>query len=164
MSRRLVVASISLLLCACATTPSAPPKPFVATGGVNSRIGSASFSADAVMGPKINVRNVDGDDWRGTLLERSIDVSAHPGHLNGVNLTMAIDQEPNHLTVTGQIDGRIFRFELTADKLMVRTPTRSDDLPRTGPNEYDQVNFTGDAVEGKRPEPQFALALAGTFL
>lgn len=163
MVRRFLIAS-ALVLGGCATTPSKPPTPFVATGSINSRIGSASFDADAVAGPKIQVRNVDGDNWRGTLRDTTVDVSAQPGHIGGVNLTMAIDQEPNDLVITGQLNGRIFRFELTPDRLRVRTDTRSDDLPRTGANEYDQVNFTGDAVEGKRPEPQFAFALVGTFL
>jgi hypothetical protein len=45
------------------------------------------------------------------------------------------------------------------------TDTRSDNLPRTGPSQYASVNLSGDAVDpAKRPEPQFAFALMGTFL
>lgn len=160
---RTVVASLTFFLASCATAPSAPAKPFVATGAINTRVGNASFSADAVAGPEINIRNVGGNDWRGTLRDQTIDVTVRGNRVTGVNLTVQIEEQPNQLVITGQLAGSMFRFELTPDVFRVRTPTRSDDVPRVAPNAYEGVTFSGDALEGKRPEPQFALALIGTF-
>lgn len=165
MIRTLIAASLTLLLAGCAHGPTAPEKPFVAQGGIATTVGSASYNTDRIVGPIINIKNEGDNDWRGTLRDQTIDVSFDGSHASGVNLHMQVDQQPNHLTVTGQLGGRMFRFELTPDELKVVTDTRGDTLPRTGPNAYASVNFSGDALDpSKRPEPQFAFALMGTFL
>lgn|GEM_PF-4439926 len=165
MIRTFLAASLTLLLAGCAHGPSTPEKPFVATGGIASTVGSASFDADAIVGPKINIKKENDTDWRGSIKEQTIDVTDHGELISGVNLHMKIDQQPNHLTITGQLAGRMFRFEVTPDQLKVVTDTRSDTLPRTSPSQYASVNLSGDAIDpAKRPEPQFAFALMGTFL
>jgi hypothetical protein len=164
MKRFLFAPALALALAGCATGPSAPEKPFVATGGINSTVGSASFDDDMVVGPKVNLKKVGESDWRGTLRDQTVDVTVHGDHVTGVGFTLQITHEKNSLVVTGQLNGRIFRFERDPNRLMIRTDTRSDNLPRTSENEFSSVKFDGDAIKADPPEPQFAFALMGTFL
>lgn len=165
MIRTIIAASLTLLLAGCAHGPSAPEKPFAALGGIASTVGSASWDADAVVGPKINLKKESENDWRGSLRDQTIDVSWDGTHASGVNLHMAVEQEGEQLTITGQLGGRMFRFEVNPQVLKVVTDTRADTLPRTSPTAYASVNLTGDAADpAKRPEPQFAFTLMGTFL
>lgn len=154
----------ALLLGGCATAQMYNG-PFVPNGGIKGNIGSASYSAHAVRGPRINIARRSDGSWAGELKGQAIDVSVHGDRVVGVNTHMKIEKKPHLLTITGQFNGRMFRFEVTPVHLMARTDTHSRDLPLTGPaGHYSEVTFTGNAVGENRPEPQFAFALLSTFL
>ena len=144
----------------------APADAYVSTGEVSFMGGGASFDANRVVGPRVNLsRRADGS-WGGVLMDQPVDLSVSPGRVSGVNLTLAITQGPGGTVITGQWQGRILRFELGPEGALIRTPTRSFTLVRHGPNAFGpmgELSLTGEAALPEPPMPQLALALVATF-
>ena len=164
MTKLSFAALAASLLLGCATT-SAPAKPFVAQGGISSTFGTASFDHDEVRGPHIDLTSRGDGSWGGTFGDGAVDVTDHGERVVGNGMMVSIDQsDANKLVITGQANNRIFRFEVSADQLLVRTDSTSFTSPRTGPGEYGVVTFHGDAAKPNPPEPQFAFTLIGAFM
>jgi hypothetical protein len=69
--------------------------------------------------------------------------------------------------MTGQWMNRIHRFEVSNEQVLVRLPSASFTLHRSGEGEYGPagaLKLTGDAAKASPPMPQFALALLATFI
>lgn len=176
MRDRLYAVALALALAAagCKSTGEVAPEPgavpageFKPLGEIRFRSGSASFDESRVVGPHVNVsRRADGS-WAGNLMEGTVDVSVYPDRVVGVGLTLAIERKSDTNIITGQYQGRILRFEVGAEQLLIRTPSISTTLPRTGDGMYGRdgvVRFFGQAADADPPWPQFGLALAAAFL
>lgn len=175
MRKRLSVVAFALVLAmGCKSTGdvapeqgAAPAGEFKALGEIRYRSGSASFDETRVVGPHVNMSRRSDGSWAGNLMDGTVDVSVYPDRVVGVGLTLAIERKPDVNIITGQYQGRILRFEVGAEQLIVRTPSISTTLPRTGDGMYGQngvVRLFGQAAEANPPWPQFALALAAAFL
>ncbi len=171
----IVVLATVVVASGCASTgeasagaSSAPPAgEYKPLGEISYRAGSASFDETRVVGPHANLsRRADGS-WAGTLMGGTVDVSVYPHRVVGVNLTLAIERKPEGIVITGQYQGRILRFEVGPEQLLIRTPSMSATLPKVGEGQYGQggaVRLTGQAADPNPPWPQFGLALAAAFM
>jgi hypothetical protein len=169
----LLAAACTLALAACATssegtsaTAAASKGDFTPTGSVSGFTGNASFDATRVVGPKINASLRSDGTWGGTIGDRPLFHAFKDGTLSGPDLTLNITKAGDVLTITGQIQGRILRFEVSPALLRVRTDTRSMDFNGDGTGVYSgmkTVTFTGDAV-GLPPTVPMALALTASFM
>ncbi|HME89862.1 MAG TPA: hypothetical protein VKE49_00450 [Myxococcaceae bacterium] len=139
---------------------------FQPTGAIVFARGSASFDANRVAGPRINVTKRSDGTWAGTLDDQIVDVTVNGNRLVGSFMTMSVEQSSNGVLITGQWLGRILRFQVTPDQVVVRTPNRSLTLNRKGEGEYGpggELRLSGEAALLNPPMPQFALAMAATF-
>ena len=167
-------ATCALALAACATgsesggaAPSASSSDFTPTGAITGYLSNATFDATHVVGPKINASLRSDGSWGGTIGTegRALFHVYKDGTLSGPDLTMTISKAGQVLTVTGQFQGRILRFEVSPTVLKVRTDTRSLDFNGDGKGVYQgpkTVTFTGEAVSVP-PTVPFALALVASF-
>lgn len=173
-TRALTFAGLLLVCGACAlpqVVPEALSTEFKPTGEVVFRERTASFDGSRVRAPACNLsRRTDGS-WGGTLGGRALDVSVTPTHVRGVDFVMARDQaEQGKLIITGQYLGRIFRFEVLNDRVVVRTPSNSLTLPGRIVSErgaaygvMQELQLRGEAGVENQPWPQFGLALMAAF-
>jgi hypothetical protein len=169
--RMLLAAACTLALAGCATGSgssggAASKGDFTPTGAVSGFTGNASFDATRVVGPKVNATLGSDGVWGGSLGDRPLFHTFKDGTLSGPDLTIAISKAGGVLTITGQVQGRILRFEVSPTVLRVRTDTRSMDFGGDGNGVYSgakTVTFTGDAI-ALPPTVPFALALAATFM
>jgi hypothetical protein len=168
----LIAAACILALAACATDgaggAAGGTADFTPTGAVTGFTGNASFDATRVQGPKINASQRSDGSWGGTLGEPSIPLFHvyKDGTLTGPDFTLTISKAGGLLTITGQLKGRILRFEVSATSLRARTDSRSLDFNGDGNGVYSgarTVTFTGQAV-GLPPTVPFALALVAAFI
>ncbi len=139
---------------------------FQPLGSIVFQGGSASFDADRVVGPRINVsRRTDGS-WGGTLDNQAIDVSVSSNRIAGSYINLHIEQTPGGMIITGQWQNKIMRFEFTPERAVVRTPTRSFTLGGRGDGTYGpqgELDLSGLAAIPHPPVPQFPLALVASF-
>jgi hypothetical protein len=173
MTRQIVAAVVSGLLVACqhGSTGAGAPVPekstaFEPTGTIVFMRGSASFDANRVAGPRINVTKRSDGTWAGTLDEQSVDVTLKGNRIVGAFMTLSWEQSSSGVLITGQWLGRILRFEVTPEQALVRTPNRSLTLSRKAEGEYGpggELRLTGEARMLNPPMPQFGLAMAATF-
>ncbi len=103
---------------------------------------------------------------RATLDDQIVDVTVNGNRIVGSFMTLYVEQSSKGVLITGQWLGRILRFEVAPEQVLVRTPNRSLTLGRRGKGEYGpggELKLTGQAVLQNPPMPQFALAMAATF-
>ena len=151
--------------------PEALNTEFVAKGEIRSHERTASFDAVRVRSPLMNISKRTDDSWGGTFDGRAIDVSVDGDNVRGVNLTLTRgDSKPGQMVVTGQFEGRIYRFELDANRALVRTPTASVTYPgrvigeqKTMYGPAGELALMGEASAEAPPWPQFAFALLAAF-
>ncbi len=172
MSRVLV--PFALVLGACTlpqVVPEALTTEFKATGEVRAHERTASFDAVRVRNPKMNLtRRTDGS-WGGTFADHGVDVSVDETSVRGADFTLSRkDSTPEKLIITGQFQGRIYRFELDAQQAVVRAPNTS--LTLLGRTVQDngvaygargELVLLGDAGKEAPPWPQVAFALMAAF-
>jgi hypothetical protein len=162
---------VPLLVAACATTQgaSAPETPYVPTGEVVLRNRTASFDATRVRSPYMNLSRRSDGSWGGVIKEYPVDFSVTDTRISGVNFSMTREEsEGRHLIITGQFQGRIFRFEFDTQRALIRAPTTSatfegmkaaDGVVRYGP--MGNLELRGEAASARPPWPQIGLALVG---
>jgi hypothetical protein len=166
---------------------------FQALGEIAFRDHSASFDDNRVVGPNINVSRRSDGSWGGVAggIGQSgsgsspIDVSVNGTRLTGVDLTLSWEETPKGVSITGQFQGRIMRFEVSDTQVVVRSggygalnagdinrqgntgasSPFSVTLPRVDQEHFGNGNFilSGKASDLHPPEPQFALAMLGAF-
>lgn len=177
MNLQRLILALAVFPLGCATSgggsaAAAPAAEFKPTGEVRyAAVGqsySASFSEDRVVSPIMDVSRTADGSWRGRIAGSVVDVSVYPNRVAGSGLTMSLEQqEGGAVEISAQQEGRILRFELDAQKLVVRTPSFSTTLGNNGDGTFGRdgvVKLTGDAMKATPPWPQFALALVGAFL
>lgn len=160
---------VALLLCSCSfptVMPEALNTEFKPTGEVLVYNRTVSFDAVRVRSPECNLSKRTDGSWGGTLNQRPLDVNVYGEKVRGVDFTMTREQsDANHLVITGQFQGRIYRFELDDQKAIIRGPSASMNYPgrQVSPNQTTyggQGNFQlrGEAGAENPPWPQIGFA------
>lgn len=174
---RMTFVSLAMLTVACAegsasSSSSAGAPGFEPTGGIVVASGNgARFTATEVRGPRVQVKQRSDGSWGGTILfggkSVPIDATFEGGRFTGSNIRMSIERKEGKTTIVGSFQDQIIRFELTAQTIIVRTPSRSDNYGALGPpGEYggsQTMHLEGEAQQFP-PTPAFALAMLGSFI
>lgn len=168
MRASLLVAVVALTSCTFPTVvPEALNTEFKATGEVLLYNRTVAFDAYRVRSPKCNLsRRTDGS-WGGTLSERPIDVSVTDTRISGVEFMLTREQsEGNKMVITGQFQGRIYRFELDDNQALIRAPNNSFTLQgrqvsptQTTYGPQGNLQLRGEAGSENPPWPQIGFAL-----
>ena len=163
-----IVAIAALSSCNLPTVvPEALNTEFKPTGEVLLYNRTASFDAYRVRSPKCNLaRRTDGS-WGGVLATRAIDVSVTDRRISGVELMLTKEvSEDNKLVITGQFQGRIYRFELDDKRAIFRAPNVAFTLDGrqvgTGQTTYGpqgNLQLKGEAGIDTPPWQQIGFAL-----
>jgi hypothetical protein len=173
--RSLMLTGLVVLLGGCAgmfptTVPEAAGE-YKPTGEVHAYDTTSTFDAVRVRAPRANLTKRTDGSWGGTLGDRGVDVSVDETHIRGAELLLSReDSTANHTVITGQFQGRIFRFEWDEAKALVRTPSKSltyqgrvvtEGITKYGPQ--GDLELRGEASLEKAPWPQIAFALIAAF-
>jgi hypothetical protein len=151
--------------------PEAKVTEYVPLGEVNFRRHSASFDAVRVRSVNCNLAKRTDGSWGGTFDNRPLDVSVTDTHIRGVDFVMSrADSKPGHTIITGQFQGRIYRFEFADDEALVRTATGSLNFPQRLVGEQvvrygslKELELRGEAGNEVPPWPQLVFALMSVF-
>lgn len=175
---RTTFASLAMLALACAegsagsSSTASDTSGFVPSGSIVIRAegqgGGASFTATEVRGVNARVSQRSDGSWGGIFYSSGssvpIDATFSGGQLLGANIRITIERKGGQTTISGTFHDKIVRFEVTADQIRVRTPSRSNDFPKlAAPGEYAGVTLVGEAQQAP-PTPAFALAMLGAFI
>ena len=165
--------SLAMLVIACAEGSASSGAPaFEPTGGIVVASGNGSrFNAVEVRGVRVAVKQRSDGTWGGTVQHGGksvpIDATFEAGKFTGANIRMSIERQGGQTTIVGSFQDTIVRFEVTADEVRVRTPTKSENYVRLGPpGEYggpQTMKLEGEAIQAP-PTPAFALAMLGAFI
>jgi hypothetical protein len=168
--RAVSFALAALLLSACnlpKVMPEALNTEFKPTGEILLYNRSASWDAYRVRSPKCNLaRRTDGS-WGGVMVERPVDVSVTDRRISGVDLMLTRElSDDNKLVITGQFQGRIYRFELGEQRALFRAPNNAFTLDGRTPGEEmttygprGDLQLKGEAGSDDPPWPQIGFAL-----
>lgn len=172
--RHLLIGIILAVVTGCTfptVVPEAQSAEYVPLGEVMYRERSCSFDAVRVRGPGANLAKRTDGSWGGTLVDRAMDVSVDEARVKGVEFSMTRESSrPGHTIITGQFQGRIYRFELSENQAIVRTPTTSltfsgrvvgEKTVKFGP--MQELELRGEAGAEAPPWPQVGFALMAAF-
>lgn len=128
---------------------------------------SAGFDAVRVRSPQCNLSKRTDGSWAGVLNDSPLDVSVTSTRVSGVDFTMTREQTDAHkLVITGQFQGRIYRFELSGEQALLRAPSTSFTLlgrraegGRTTYGSRGELELRGEAGGDDPPWPQIGFAL-----
>lgn len=167
-------ASAALALAGCALMPKTVPEAnteFKPSGEVVIRGRTAGFDAVRVRSVNCNLAKRTDGSWGGTFQERAVDVSVTDTHIRGVDVILTRQEsQKGHLIITGNFNGKMARFEVDGDKVLVRTPVTSRNL--TGRTDegavvkygsLQELELRGEAGVENPPWPQIAFALLSVF-
>ncbi len=135
---------------------------------------SASFSADRVIGPTINMtRHADGH-WVGWIRGVPLNLTVAGGQISSPSLTLNIQELSDGIEISGlwvenlgnQISIRVTPKELYVREPLVHPPVYLEGIGEGsyGTGRYgNSVELKGTAAQLHPPQPQFALALLAAF-
>ena len=163
-----------LFVAGCAlpkTVPEALSADFKPTGEVSMRGRTASFDAWRVRAPNCNLSKRTDGSWGGTFQERALDVSVTEKQIRGVEMTMTHEHTSDGKEIiTGQFLGKLARFELDGEKVLIRTQGTSATLHGRVAGEQvvsygalHELELRGEAGAPNPPWPQLAFALMAAF-
>lgn len=185
MNRRSILAAplVFLSLAACHRTgvvPSETDRSFISTGRIlvrgPIRGPSASFDANRVIGPAINVSRRSDGTWAGWIRDRAVNLHLKGNEIGDASVTLRIQELPDGVEVRGlwiqaprsqDISIRVTATEFYAREPHVRPPIYLESAE--APGHYGRgafanaVELVGEAALPHPPEPQFALALLGAL-
>jgi hypothetical protein len=157
--------------------------PFEATGEIRflaygASSSGASWSADRVVGPAVNMTRREDGGWAGDLLGRDLSLNLEGNRLTGSNVNLLISQKGSRIDVEGLFYNQRVRISLDGKKLQGRMGDCSYDFARTrGGTAYRGdvgcmrqgqripaagkagIELYGEATSANPPLPQLALAL-----
>ncbi len=143
---------------------------FKAEGEVNLRGRSASFDKYRIRSPRVNLTARTDGSWAGTLNEHAFDLSVDENSIRGVDLVLSkADSTPGHIVITGQLQGKILRFEFDDKQAMIRGSVSNTYYGRAIQNSdtvygpAGELMLKGAAGSMTPPWPQFGLALLAAF-
>ncbi len=154
-------------LSAC-TLPAVRPelqKEFVATGSIQLHSRFASFDSVRVRSTRTNLAMRTDGSWAGVIDDRPVDVNIYENRIAGIGLQLTRVREGNNVIFTGQVHGRLVRFEFSDEVAMIRDGGAvtlvgrvvGEKLTTYGPG--GELQLIGEAGLQSPPWPQFALAL-----
>ena len=160
----------ALILASCTlpqTRPEALNTEYKPSGEVIVYGRTASFDAVRVRSTECNLVRRTDDSWGGTLNKEPFDVTDYGESLRGANFTLNREASAGGRTIiTGQFQGRIYRFEFDDQKALIRAPGQSMNYGgrQPGPNMTvygpgGELQLKGEAGAESPPWPQFGLAL-----
>jgi hypothetical protein len=174
LTRSLLVSALALFAAGCdlpTVVPEAQASEYVPVGEVMFRDRGASFDAVRVRSPKCNLAKRTDGSWGGTFADRPMDVTVTETTIRGVEFMLTReDSKPGHVVITGQFQGRIYRFELDENQALVRTASTSLTFPgriigesvvKYGP--MQNLELRGEAGLENAPWPQLGFALMAAF-
>ncbi|HEX9290793.1 MAG TPA: hypothetical protein VF904_14835 [Anaeromyxobacteraceae bacterium] len=147
---------------------------FVARGAQSA---GASYDADRLVGPTVNMSRREDGGWAGDLGGQNIDLEVSDTRLSGANVDLHVDRSNDKTTVRGTYFGQRISLELSPRTVSGRVGACSLDLTRKRPGYYEgdlgcvtrgtampavakaTLKLAGDAATARPPMPQFALAL-----
>lgn len=165
---RTFVVALAVSMSAC-TLPAVLPEvnqEYKPTGEILLGNKSANFDAVRVRSPRCNLAKRTDGSWAGTFDTRPVDVNVYENRVAGTGIQLTRTQEGNRIIITGQVEGRIVRFELDDQRALLRTPAGSitvdgrvigEGMTTYGPR--GELQLKGDAGKDVPPWPQFAFAL-----
>lgn len=165
---RTFVVALALSMSAC-TLPAVLPEvnqEYKPTGEVLLGNRSSNFDAVRVRSPRCNLAKRTDGSWAGTFDTRPVDVNVYEDRLSGIGIQLSKRVENGKIVITGQVEGRIVRYELDDQRALIRTPAGSitldgrvvgDGITTYGPR--GELQLKGDAGKDVPPWPQFAFAL-----
>lgn len=165
--RAFLVAALILTSCTLPQVmPEAVNTEFKPTGEVIMYGRTASFDAVRVRSTECNLARRTDNSWGGTLNKEPFDVSDYGNSLRGANFTLNREiSDPGHTVITGQFQGRIYRFEVDDQKAMIRAPSASrtwggkNKTPNgTTYGPEGDLQLKGEAGDDSPPWPQLGLA------
>lgn len=168
MRPSLVAAVLALSACNLPkVVPEALNTEFKPTGEVILYNRTASFDAYRVRSPKCNLSKRTDGSWGGVLAERPVDVSVTDRRISGVELMLSREMsEDDKVVITGQFQGRIYRFELDDKRAIMRAPNNAFTLDgrQVGPQQTTygprgDLQLKGEAGADSPPWPQIGFAL-----
>jgi len=172
--RRTLASALTILACACnmpTVVPEANNTEYKPTGEILAYGRTSSFDAVRVRSVACNIAKRTDGSWGGTFGERALDVSVDDAHVRGVDFNLnKEDSKPGSLIITGQFQGRIFRFEMNEAQVLVRTSATSvtypgrvlaDGVVKYGPQQ--NLELRGEASQENPPWPQIGFALMAAF-
>jgi hypothetical protein len=169
---RLALAAVVLSACTLPeVVPDALKAEYAPTGEVSFSSHGATFDQVRVRNPHSNLAKRTDESWGGTLGDRAIDVSVTNDAIRGVNFKFTREEpSPGKTIITGQFESKIYRFELSPEQALVRSPSMSFTFP--GRTEKDgqvfygprnDLTLKGEAGHPNPPWPQIAFALVAAF-
>ncbi len=172
-------------LAALAAAPAfAQETPYEPTGEVRFHAGGlgsgASFSADRVVGPSVNMTRREDGGWAGDLRGHDLDLRATDTRLMGPNVNLLFSQKGDRVEVEGLFFNQRIRVKLDARKLEGRFGACSMDMARSKEGSTFRgdvgclragmpasgkgaIQLLGEAAGSKPPLPQLALALTAVL-
>jgi hypothetical protein len=164
--RIVVIAALLASTCFPEVVPEANNE-FKATGEVLLYNRSVAFDSVRVRSPQCNMTKRTDGSWGGTFNQVPLDVSVTDSRISGVNFVLTREMSDGKRTViTGQFQGRIYRFEFDENEIMFRAPAKSMTYPgrqvakdQTTYGPRGDVQLRGEAGGENPPWPQIAFAL-----
>jgi hypothetical protein len=148
---------------------------FVAYGALSS---GASWSAERVVGPAVNMTRREDGGWAGDLLGHDLSLNLDKDRLSGPNVNLLFSQKGGKIAIEGLYYNQRVRISMDGKKLQGRMGECSYDLARTksgtvfrgdvGCMRLGQsvpaagkagIELFGEAASPNPPLPQLALAL-----
>jgi len=150
--------------------PEALSDTYTPLGEVMMRNRGASFDAVRVRSPRCNLAKRTDGSWAGTLNDHPVDVSVYESRIVGANFSVTREMsEGRHIVITGQFEGKIYRFEMDEHHAIIRAPNNvslnfdgmnvEGKTVRYGP--MGNFELRGAAGDANPPWPQLAFALMG---
>jgi hypothetical protein len=171
-----------LLACVAGALLAVPAAAYDPTGELTFRVrGSvgtgASFDAERLVGPTVNLTRQEGGGWAGDIAGQNVRLEVTDRRVSGANVDLHLAAEGRKRMVRGNFFGQRLWLEYTGKKLSGRVGDcslslsqrragllegdigcleRAGSLPRTA---HAILQLAGDAAQPDPPMPQFALAL-----
>jgi hypothetical protein len=186
MIRSARTAAALLFVALAPSTPAQSPE-YEPTGEVRFNGGGfasgASFSAERVVGPNVNMTRREDGGWAGDLRGHNLDLHLDNDRLSGPNVNLSFSQKGDKVTIEGLFFGQRVRASLDRKKFEARMGACSLDLKRLKVGTIFRGNFGcvnpgtrlpasgtgdlqlyGDATLEKPPLAQLTLALVAALL
>lgn len=171
---RRVLMAVALAVTGCTfpqVVPEALSSEYRPTGEVQMYNRGATFDAVRVRSPHANLAKRTDGSWGGVIDSEPVDVSVTDTTVRGVQFILTREESaPGRLVITGQIKGRLYRFELEEGIARIRGPRQSMDFQTRAPIEngvaygpMKSLQLRGEAAAENPPWPQLAFALVAMF-
>jgi len=171
---RAMLVAIPILVASCTfpqVVPEALSEEYKPTGEVKMYDRGVTFDAVRVRSPYANLSKRTDGSWGGVLVRQPVDVTVTDTTVRGVNFVLTREESTaGRLVITGQFQGKIYRFEFEQDIARIRAPRQSLDFQTRWPipngiayGPMKSLSLTGDAAAENPPWPQLAFALVAMF-